>query len=64
MDNSVTLDPPGTGKRCTLKERACASSLRARAEEGDSGVRRDKVVALWGGKGREEEFGGEDGGEW
>ena len=46
MEKSVTLDPPGTGKRCTLKEGPYARTLRARADAGDSDVWRDDVVAL------------------
>lgn len=39
MEISVTLDPPGTEKRCKLKERACAGSRRARP---------DKATAMYG----------------
>ena len=38
MEKSVTLDPPGTEKRCELKERARAGTLRARPDKGDSDV--------------------------
>ena len=56
MEKSVTLDPPGTGKRCTLKERPYASTLRARADGGDSDVWSDDAVALgWEGDRRLEE---------
>lgn len=46
MEKSVTLDPPGTEKRCKLKERACAGSSRARRDEGDSQVWSDELVTL------------------
>ncbi len=59
---SVTLGPPGTGKRCTLNERPSAGSVRRRRERGESGVWRDDVVALgWEGNTSVEE---RDGGEW
>lgn len=61
MEKSVTLDRPGTGKRCTLKERPYASTFRARADGGDSDVWSDDVVAL--GVGGRWEVGGEEGGE-
>ena len=46
MNKSVTLDPPGTGKRCKLKQRVCAGSSRARRGRGDSEVCSDNVVTL------------------
>ena len=48
---AVTLDPPGTEKRCKLQERVCAGSWRARGEEGDSDVWRDDVVVALGWEG-------------
>lgn len=61
MEMSVTLDPPGTEKRCKLKERACAGPWSAGPNTGDSDGWSDEVVALgWEGN---EECGGEDGGE-
>ena len=46
MEKPVTLDPPGTEKRCKLTERARTSSLGALADKGDSNVWSDEVVAL------------------
>ena len=52
MEKSVTLDPPGTGERCTLKERPYASSWRARAEAGDSDVYGATMLLPLGGRAR------------
>ena len=46
MEKWVTLDPPGTEKRCKLKERACAGSSGAQADQGDRYVWSDDDVAL------------------
>lgn len=46
MEKPVTLDPPGTEKRCKLGERARTGSWGALTDSGDSNVWGDEVVAL------------------
>ena len=46
MEKPVTLDPPGTEKRCKLMERALTGSWGALASKGDSNIWGDEVVAL------------------
>ena len=46
MVTSVTLDPPGTGKRCALEDQPSEGFLRGWRDKGDSGSRINDMITV------------------